>query len=134
MTSDRKRILVLSSLYGLFFLVTLFAAYTNRLPLGLLSRLPNYDKLGHVILYFIPTYLGHRLCKQKHIKRLNLSLPVFPVLFTLFTFTEELIQGFSPHRTLDIGDLLCSLVGIVCGYGLAQRLAPKAKQDMHPRT
>lgn len=129
-SASRKRILLLSSGYALFFLVTLFAAYTNRLPLDWLSQFPNYDKLGHLILYFIPTYLGHRLFKQKHIRRLGLSLPLFPSLFTLFTLIEELIQGFSPYRTLDLGDMFCSLAGIVCGYWLAQRLAPKVQQDM----
>ena len=120
-TSDsQKRIWLLSGGYALCFLILLFAAYTNRLPLAWLSQLPNYDKLGHVILYCIPTYLGHRLCRQKHVKQLGLSLPVFPFFFTLFTLAEELAQRFAPHRTLDAGDLVCSSVGIVCGYCLAQ--------------
>ena len=120
-SSSRRRIVLLSSGYALFFLVTLHAAYTNRLPLDWLAQLPYYDKLGHFVLYFIPTYLGHRLFKQKHIRLLSFSLPLFPILFTLFTLTEELIQGFSPYRTLDPIDLICSLIGITCGYLLAQK-------------
>ena len=123
-SNSRKRLIAISSLYTLFFLVTLFAAYTNRLPLDLLAQLPYYDKLGHLILYFIPTYLGHRLFKQKHVLWLGFSIPFFPGIFTLFTLTEELIQGFSPYRTLDAGDMICSLGGIVCGYLLAQRAKP----------
>ena len=126
-TSQRK-IILLSGSYTLFFLITLFAAYTNRLPLEWLSQLPNYDKLGHLVLYCIPTYLGHRLFKQKHVQINGFSLPVFPGLFTLFTLREELIQGFSPYRTLDAGDMICSLLGIACGYFLAQR----AKKYGHP--
>lgn len=121
---SQKKIVLISGGYTLFFLVTLFAAYTNRLPLTWLSQFPNYDKFGHVILYCIPTYLGHRLFKQKHIQkagqRAGIALPVFPGLFTLFTLTEELMQGLSPYRTLDAGDMICSLAGIACGYWLAQ--------------
>ena len=127
-STGRKKLILLSSGYALFFLITLFAAYTNNLPLSLLAKLPYYDKLGHIILYFIPTYLGHRLFKQKHILLIGLSIPLFPALFTLFTLTEELIQGFSPHRTLDLGDVVCSLVGIICGYLLARSAKEKATQ------
>jgi polysaccharide biosynthesis protein VpsQ len=121
------KIVALAIAYSCFFLLTLWAAYHNHLPLKWLSQFPNYDKVGHVVLYCIPTYLGHRLCRQKHFVR-NLSkqghslhLPVFPTFFTLFTITEEILQGFSPYRTLDAGDLICSLVGITTGYWLAQR-------------
>ncbi len=116
-----SKIVVLAISYTCAFLITLWAAYNDRLPLVWLSQFPNYDKVGHVVLYCIPTYLGHRLCRQKHIHRLGLQLPVFPILFTLFTITEELTQGFSPHRTLDAGDMVCSLAGIGLGYWLAQR-------------
>lgn len=115
-----KKIIFLAVGYGLFFLITLWAAYSNHLPLSLLSQVPYYDKFGHVILYCIPSYLGHRLCQQKHFKARGGFLPIFPALFALFTVTEELIQGFSPYRTLDPGDLVCSFMGIALGYWLAQ--------------
>lgn len=115
------KILWLSAVYACFFLITLWAAYHNQLPLNFLEKLPNYDKFGHVILYCIASYLGHYLCRQKHFKPAGLSLPVFPVLFALFTITEELLQGLSPYRTLDAGDLLCSFSGIGLGYWFAQR-------------
>jgi len=83
------------------------------------------DKIGHLVLYFIPSYLGHRLCRCRHIKRLH--LPLFPALFTLFTVTEELIQGFSPNRTLDAGDMVFSLIGIAVGYWWAQRGSERAR-------
>lgn len=115
-----KKIVFLAAGYGLFFSITLWAAYTNHLPLNLLSQMPYYDKFGHVILYCIPSYLGHCLCQQKYFKKWTVSLPIFPALFALFTLTEELIQGFSPYRTLDAGDLVCSFIGIAVGSWLAQ--------------
>lgn len=117
-----QKIYVLALAYTCFFLITLWAAYHNQLPLGwLTARLPYYDKIGHVLLYCIPTYLGHRLCRQKHFKRLGIAIPTFPLCFALFTITEEIMQGFAPHRTLDAGDMVCSLLGVGVGYWLAQR-------------
>lgn len=116
-----KLVIVLAGSYGVFFLVMLWAAYNGQLPLGQLSKFHNFDKLGHLVLYCIPTYLGHRLLRHKHWQLQAISLPVFPSLFTLFTITEELIQGLSPNRTLDAGDMVCSLLGIAGGYWLAQR-------------
>ena len=116
-----KKLIGFAIAYAAFFLITLWAAYNNRLPLTWLSQFPNYDKVGHVVLYCIPTYLGHKLLRRKHIRFLSQRLPLFPVLFTLFTLTEELVQGFSPYRTLDLGDMVCSLGGIALGYWLAQR-------------
>lgn len=120
-----KKVVFLSLTYGLFFLVVLVTAYTGHLPVRYISQFQNADKIGHLLLYFIPSYLGHRLFRCHHIKRFH--LPFFPSLFALFTITEELIQGFSPNRTLDAGDMVCSLLGIVVGYWLAQRQAQTAK-------
>ncbi|MEL6161171.1 MAG: VanZ family protein [Cyanobacteria bacterium J06623_5] len=120
-----KKVIILSAAYGLFFLVILITAYTGHLPVGWFTQFHNADKVGHLVLYFIPSYLGHRLCRCRHIGRLN--LPLFPSLFALFTVTEELVQGFSPNRTLDAGDMVCSLVGIAVGYWLAQRQYRMAK-------
>jgi polysaccharide biosynthesis protein VpsQ len=39
----------------------------------------------------------------------------------LFTLGEELVQQFSPHRSLDLMDLIASFTGIAIGYWLAER-------------
>jgi len=114
-----KKVIFLSASYGLFFLGLLIFAYYGQLPIGWIARFHNADKLGHLILYFIPGYLGHQLCRYRHFSKLH--LPVFPVLFALFTIAEELAQGLSANRTLDWLDMVCSLVGIGVGYWLAQR-------------
>ena len=116
------KITALALIYGGCFLIMLWAAYHNQLPLKwLAANLPYYDKIGHVLLYCIPSYLGHRLCRQKHFRRWGFSIPAFPLFFALFTIIEELAQGLAPHRTLDALDLVCSLLGVAVGYGLAQR-------------
>lgn len=119
LANPSKKVIVLSAVYGLFFLLMLFSAYYGQLPIGWITRFHNADKLGHLILYFIPSYLGHKLCRCKHFGRWH--VPAFPVFFTLFTIAEELTQGLSANRTLDGLDMVCSLAGIAAGYWLAQR-------------
>mgnify|MGYP001793315351 CR=1 FL=1 len=116
-----RTVILISAGYGIFFLVMLVLAYQGTLPVAWLSNFHNGDKIGHLILYCLPSYLGHTLFRHKHFS--SLRLPAFPGLFTLFTIAEELSQGLSPNRTLDAGDMVCSLIGIAVGYWLAQRQA-----------
>jgi VanZ family protein len=108
---------LLTVLYAAIFLTILILAYTNRLP----HFLSKNDKLAHVILYCIATYLGHRVFKRRRLRILTCSLPLFPVLFGIFTTVEEICQSLSPYRTLDAMDLIASFIGIFLGYWLAQR-------------
>lgn len=121
---------ILTGLYGIAFLVILRVAYLGKLP-GWLGGIPHYDKPLHVLLYAIATYLGHRLFQGKRwrINLLNQSwaLPLFPFAFGIFTIIEELSQGFSPNRSLDAIDLICSLVGCWIGYCLAERSIAKTQ-------
>jgi len=113
----------LAFVYLAMFLGILALAYTNRLPVAL-GRIPYYDKIGHVVLYALATYLGHRGLGRRCIRLGRVQLPLFPLLFALFTLAEELVQHLSPHRTLDGGDAVASLAGIGLGWGLARRSAP----------
>jgi polysaccharide biosynthesis protein VpsQ len=120
--STQPRIMIFAGIYASLFGLTLWAAYTNHLPLDFLNQIPYYDKIGHVVLYFIATYLGHCVLRQRQYRCLNITWPLFPSLFGIFTLVEEVIQGFSPYRTLDLGDLVCSFLGIGLGYILAERV------------
>lgn len=106
--------------YGLLFCILLWVAYQGHLP-NWFQGIPNYDKPGHVILYAIAAYLGHRLVNYRHITIRRWAIPLFPLGFAVFTTIEELSQGLSPNRTLDALDLICSLVGVGLGYWLAER-------------
>lgn len=107
-------------LYAAFFLFILFRAYTGTLP-SQLAQIPFYDKIGHVVLYCLAAYLGHRLLRYRHIHLLSFRLPLFPLMFGIFTAVEEGLQSFSPNRTLDAIDLIASFAGIGLGYWLAER-------------
>jgi polysaccharide biosynthesis protein VpsQ len=117
--------------YGGFFLMTLRFAYLGALPTWL-QAIPYFDKLGHMVLYAIATYLGHRLLRGKHWRIQGRSLPLFPLAFASFTIVEELLQGFSPNRSLDGIDLICSLLGCWLGYRLAERGLDKSQSKALP--
>ncbi|MEM7792980.1 MAG: hypothetical protein AAF579_00825 [Cyanobacteria bacterium P01_C01_bin.118] len=119
LNTAQRNIAFLAASYGSLFLLILWAAYTNNLPLDLLAKIPYYDKIGHVVLYATASYLGHRVFNQRHFKGKR-WLPIFPVLFGLVMTAEEIVQGISPYRTLDSLDLVCSLGGVVLGYFLAE--------------
>ncbi len=107
---------LLALAYGSIFLFVLFLAYTGNLPTWF-AQIPYYDKVGHVSLYAIATYLGHRSLRSRYLNLLIFGrLALFPTFFGLLTTAEELIQGFSPNRTLDWLDLVCSLLGVTLGW------------------
>jgi VanZ family protein len=94
----------------------LWFAYRGALP----PVLTQNDKLAHFVLYGMATFLGHRAFNRRHLRPRGCSIPLFPALFLLFTLGEELVQHFSPNRTLDLWDSIASTIGIGVGYGLAQ--------------
>lgn len=110
--------------FAILFLTIMVVAYTGNLP-PQLSRLPYHDKLGHVILYAIATFLGHLVLQRRHVRLANMQLPLWVLIFGSFTIVEELGQGLSPNRSLDAMDLVCSLVGVGLGYGLAEELGKR---------
>ncbi|GAP98111.1 hypothetical protein [Leptolyngbya sp. NIES-2104] len=116
-TASRWIWIVCAIAFSAIFVTILFFAYQGKLP----TILTENDKLAHVILYGIATFLGHKAMNHRQIRIFNIPVPVFPGLFTLFTFGEELAQGLSPNRSLDAIDLIASSAGIAIGYGLAER-------------
>jgi polysaccharide biosynthesis protein VpsQ len=112
---------LLALVYGTVFLFILFLAYTGNLPTWI-TQIPYHDKIGHVALYAMATYLGHRVLRGRSIVLPAIRrLPLFPALFGLWTVTEELLQGFAVNRTLDGMDLVCSVLGVILGWWLVER-------------
>lgn len=107
---------ILAIFYASILLTIMGLAYTRNLP----AFLSQNDKLGHLVLYGIAAYLGHRALSYRQMRLGAFNLPLFPLLFTLFTVAEEGAQSFSPYRSLDPIDLIASLIGIGLGYWLAE--------------
>ncbi|MCS6814762.1 MAG: VanZ family protein [Cyanobacteria bacterium] len=110
---------VAAILYAGLFLITLQLAYAGKLP-PIIQQIPFYDKIGHVSIYALATYLGQRALSLRQITVLSQRLPLWVTLFVVFTIVEEGIQAWSPNRTASTIDLVCSLLGIALGYGLAE--------------
>lgn len=121
-TLTRRGLNLLTIGYVLFFGLILVLAYTGKLPAFLTAN----DKLGHWVLYGIATYLGHRFLRYRHVHWGAIAIPLFPLLFGIFTLVEEAIQSQSPYRTLDAIDLVASFAGIICGFVLAEKTRPAA--------
>jgi polysaccharide biosynthesis protein VpsQ len=116
---------MISVVYGVVFLTIMILAYANKLPIQL-QYIPYHDKIAHLVLYSFAAYLGHRVLKYRSFQFLTLTLPLFPVLFGIFTAIEEGLQSLSPYRTLDSLDLVASWVGVWLGYWFAERGQPRS--------
>lgn len=117
---SQPRLKGLALLYAALFGWILVLAYTGNLP-SQLAVIPYYDKLGHVILYGVAAYLGHRLLHPFTLRLGRYRLPLWVLAFSGWTLAEEGAQFFAPTRSLDALDLVCSGLGILMGYWLAQQ-------------
>lgn len=101
-------------------------AYLDRLPLRLL-RWPLADKALHFLLFgaaafWLELWLGGRAWRVGR-RRWPLALAAPLALATL----DELAQGFSAVRTVDLGDWLCGAAGVVVFWLAARRLAREVR-------
>lgn len=111
----------LGLIYAALFSILLVVAYTGNLP-PQLAIIPNYDKPGHLIIYGMATYLGHRALRWRRFGRFR--LPLWVIAFGSFTLIEEGLQAFSPNRSFDGLDLVMSFLGVGLGYWLAEKHLP----------
>lgn len=96
-------------IYTLGIGLILYSAYTKGLP-GFIAIIPHYDLVAHFFLYGLWSFLVYKAFSHKISG---------PILLSLLTIIEEVLQHFSPNRTFSLLDLLFSLLGIVLGVLLA---------------
>ncbi|MEC4986408.1 MAG: VanZ family protein [Oscillatoria sp. PMC 1068.18] len=116
----KRGVAIAALIYGIILLAIFVAAYTGHIPTKL-DRFPYYDLFGHLILYGIASYLGHCLLTNRHQILFGCKIPLWGLCFGIFTVVEEFVQSFSPNRTFSLLDLCASILGILCGYWLAQK-------------
>lgn len=117
---SQPRLKWLALIYAALFGWILVLAYTGNLP-SQLAVIPYYDKVGHVILYGVATYLGHRLLHRFTLRLGPYHLSLWVLAFGGWTLVEEGAQFFAPTRSLDALDLVCSILGIGIGYWCAKQ-------------
>jgi len=115
---DQKRIKIFLNISALgFFLFILWIIYLadtaqSSIFFDFIKMIPYGDKLGHMVLYGILSFLVSLALNFKKLKIGKIYVYYGVLLVFIFAFIEELTQGFYPNRTLDFFDLLADLVGL----------------------
>jgi VanZ family protein len=109
-------------IYFLILLVIIVLAYQGILPVKL-SAIPFYDTLGHFILLGSASYLGHKAIGRQVLKIWHrpFTLPLAPLLLSVFAAVDESLQALSPLRTCSLSDMSANLIGIWFFYYVAVR-------------
>jgi len=105
-------------LTALFFAIIIFIIYqANTNPRSeffvFLKHIPYSDKIAHALLFGVMAMLLNYSLKFKSIKFWKFNLQVGAIIVLTFAGLEELTQAFNPNRTLDWGDFIADVVGVV---------------------
>lgn len=88
-----------------FMIYTALISYASLRPTAS-STIDNWDKVAHVVAYFIFALIGYRLVSsRRHYLYLCLGIMVYGVLM-------ELGQSYMPGRMMSIHDVLANCVGV----------------------
>ncbi|GGP61920.1 VanZ family protein [Shewanella saliphila] len=110
---SRLAIFISSGFFG-FILWIIYLANTggNSIFFDLIRHIPYGDKVGHMLLFGLLTYVANLALLSRHFSLGRIPLYYGAVLVSIFVLSEEISQGFIPSRTLDIVDLIADAVGI----------------------
>ncbi|MCT8985586.1 VanZ family protein [Shewanella phaeophyticola] len=124
--------LAVAAVFFCFILWVIYLANTGAQSLlfDLVHHIPYGDKLGHMLLFGLLTFVANLALQSRHFLLGRIPLYYGAVLVSIFVLSEEICQGFIPSRTLDIIDLVADAVGIILfSYlsGLTQRILDKKR-------
>jgi VanZ family protein len=89
-----------------FIIYTGFVTYASLRPMDGVS-IGNWDKIGHLTLYFVFAVIGYRMVsKPKHYLFLCIGIVVYGGLM-------ELAQSYMPGRMMSAYDVLANTAGVV---------------------
>jgi polysaccharide biosynthesis protein VpsQ len=111
---------VAASLFFLFLLFVIWAADAGQMPslFHALYDFPNGDRVGHVVLYGVLSFLI-TLAFPRAVRPRGFFLPVPIIALLIFSAAEECSQMLFASRTADPIDLACSFIGILIAYWAA---------------
>ncbi len=113
-----------------FVLLGIFvAAFLGEIPTRL-AQVPYYDTIGHFVLYgILAALLALALGRhQTRFVRTGIGLPSAALVVILVAIADELVQGFSPVRSMDVKDLAADVCGIAIALLIARRLVEKREE------
>ena len=96
-------------------------AHAGRLPAALLAW-PDIDKVLHFLLWGLAAFWLELWLGGRRVAVGRWRLPAALLAPLLLATADEAAQGFSPMRSLDLGDGLCNAAGILLCWSLARRL------------
>lgn len=100
-------------------------AYLNLIPRAFVA-FPYSDKVFHFTLFGAVTFFAELWLRDRRVAKI---LPVSIALPASMAAIEEGLQHLSPHRTMDITDLLCDLAGMSVAWLLARALTAWAARS-----
>jgi VanZ family protein len=103
-------------------------AYLGGLPLEL-WRWPLTDKVMHFVLFGLVAFCLNLWLNGRRIHVSRWSLPLAFVVPLVAATLEELLQGTSPHRTMDGWDWLCDVAGMLVFWWLSDRLIATSETE-----
>ena len=133
MREKKLNILVILCAFSffVFILYIIYLADTNKSSIffDFVKSIPYGDKLGHIGLFGLLTFLVSWALKFKAVTFKKVKIYYGAILVFSFAFLEELSQAFYPNRTLDIYDLFADIIGIVLFSILLNSIEKKVKND-----
>lgn len=92
-------------------------AYLKLVP-AFIMVFPHMDKVMHFLLFGAISFFAELWLRERRVFGIPVSIAVPATLAGI----EEGLQHFSPHRTMDLGDLICDLSGMTLAFLLARGL------------
>lgn len=99
------------SLYCLLICLVIILADMDRLPLDMLSLIPHYDWIAHMILYGMFCGLLNSFLGGRKYYLFQWDIPTAFLLTVLFLTMEEVSQIFLVSRTFSFMDLFMGFLG-----------------------
>ena len=111
----RRLVILATALFGLFLLWVIFQADTGRdtVFFRFARSVPLGDKIGHFFLYGFLAFGLHLSLRLRCFRLRGWKLPTGPTILLFVVVAEEFSQAFIPYRTLDAGDLIADVLGVV---------------------
>lgn len=91
---------------------------------GVVKSIPLGDKVGHLVLYGVLTFVIGFLRRWPKLSLGGVSVLRPSSVLLVLVALEEASQMFFPARTGDLFDLIASWLGVFAGDWLAQRIPP----------
>lgn len=108
---------LISTIFVIFLGYVIYSSNHAALPqfLRQFYRFPGGDKVGHVVLLAILSFIANYFLYPRHISIFKKPIFIGSLIVCCFITLEEFSQIYIPSRTFDLLDLSCSYLGIIAG-------------------